>query len=324
MEKDLDSYVKLLNTNDSKEELEDWTAQSELEIIRLNAQVSNLTNQLKEQTQLLALMEEKGVKDYYPNDADARKMKSLDGFIPGYNVQMGVDSKHMMITSDFVSMDGGDQKLLEKNVEASKEQIGVYPDIALADKGYATTSEMIAVEANEVTECVVAMPETAEMKKEALGVTFEYNEQENCFYCANGEKLVHKREKTIKGEIISVYKVTKNPCKKCSLFGVCTKDKTGGRRVEVKSDFKEMLEFRRRSKTKEFAQKYERRKPMIEHVFGTIKIWMGKIPLLLTTKKKVQIEIDLYATCYNLRRLFNVCPMSELLKKLDNYVFLMA
>ena len=48
-------------------------------------------------------------------------------------------------------------------------------------------------------------------------------------------------------------------------------------------------------------------------------IWMGKVPLLLTTKRKVQIEIDLYATCYNLRHLFNVCPMSELLKKLDKY-----
>ena len=46
---------------------------------------------------------------------------------------------------------------------------------------------------------------------------------------------------------------------------------------------------------------------------------MGKVPLLLTTKRKVQIEIDLYSTCYNLRRLFNVCPMSELLKKLDKY-----
>ena len=46
---------------------------------------------------------------------------------------------------------------------------------------------------------------------------------------------------------------------------------------------------------------------------------MGKVPLLLTTKRKVQIEIDLYATCYNLRHLFNVCPMSELLKKLDKY-----
>ena len=103
------------------------------------------------------------------------------------------------------------------------------------------------------------------------------------------------------------------------MFGVCTKDKTGGRRVEVRSNFKEMIEFRRRSKTKEFVQKFQRRKAIIEHVFGTIKIWMGKVPLLLTTKRKVQIEIDLYATCYNLRRLFNVCPMSELLKKLDKY-----
>jgi len=246
-------------------------------------------------------------------------MKSLDGYMPGYNVQMGVDSKNMMITSDFVSLDGGDQKLLRQNIEASKEQIGIYPDTALADKGYATTSEMMDVEANGFTECIVAMPETTEMRKEALGVTFEYNQELDCFQCAKGEKLVRKFEKTKNEECITIYQVTKNPCKNCSLFGVCTKDKTHGRRVEVRSNFKEMMEFRRRSKTEEYIQKFQRRKAIIEHVFGTIKTWMGKIPLLLTTKKKVQIEVDLYATCYNLRRLFNICPMSELLNKLDKY-----
>ena len=319
MEKDLESYIKLLDSNDNKASLEDSATVSELEIIRLNAQIETLTNQLNEQAQLVALMEEKGIKDYYPNDSDARMMKSLEGYLPGYNVQIGVDSKHMMITSDFVSMDGGDQHLLHKNVEASKEQLGVYPDTALADKGYATTDQMTAVETNGVTQCIVAMPETAEMKKEELGVTFQYDQSSDCFYCAKGEKLSHKREKIIKGETITIYQVTKNPCKKCSLFGVCTKDGAQGRRVEVKSNFMEMMEFRRRSKTEEYIQKFKRRKAIIEHVFGTIKTWMGKIPLLLTTKKKVQIEIDLYATCYNLRRLFNVCPMPELLKKLDKY-----
>jgi len=319
MEKDLESYVKLLDSNDCKENQEDLATAPELEVIRLNAQIAHLTNQLNEQTQLLALMEEKGIKDYYSNDADARKMKSLDGYMPGYNVQMGVDSKNMMITSDFVSLDGGDQKLLRQNIEASKEQIGIYPDTALADKGYATTSEMMDVEANGFTECIVAMPETTEMRKEALGVTFEYNQELDCFQCAKGEKLVRKFEKTKNEECITIYQVTKNPCKNCSLFGVCTKDKTHGRRVEVRSNFKEMMEFRRRSKTEEYIQKFQRRKAIIEHVFGTIKTWMGKIPLLLTTKKKVQIEVDLYATCYNLRRLFNICPMSELLNKLDKY-----
>ena len=74
---------------------------------------------------------------------------------------------------------------------------------------------MIAVEANGVTECIVAMPETVEMKKEALGVAFDYDQQSDCFYCTKGEKLVYKREKAKNGEIISIYQVTKNPCKNC-------------------------------------------------------------------------------------------------------------
>jgi Transposase and inactivated derivatives len=318
MESHIESYLELLNTNDRKEESDEQSPEADLEVLRLKAQIETLTNQLKEQNDLLSLMEKQESKELYPNDPDARKMKTLEGYIPGYNVQIGVDSEHMMITSDFVSTDSNDQRLLSKNVESSKEQIEIYPSAALADKGYATTDEITAVEANEQTTCFVAIPETAAMKKEAKGITFNYDEQEDCFYCTQGQKLIHVQDsKDRNGQPVAIYNVRRNPCKICSLFGICTKNSQHGKKLEVKNNAKKMIEYRNRSKSEQYTQMLVRRKAIIEHVFGTIKIWMGKIPLLLKTKTKVQIEIDLYATCYNLRRLFNVCPMSELLHKLE-------
>jgi len=44
----------------------------------------------------------------------------------------------------------------------------------------------------------------------------------------------------------------------------------------------------------------------VEHVFGVLKCWMGKIPLLLRGKEKVQTEINLYTTAYNLKRLIKL------------------
>ncbi len=45
---------------------------------------------------------------------------------------------------------------------------------------------------------------------------------------------------------------------------------------------------------------------MVEHVFGTIKLYMGAIPLLLRGIEKVAIEIDLYVQAYNFKRLLNL------------------
>jgi hypothetical protein len=53
--------------------------------------------------------------------------------------------------------------------------------------------------------------------------------------------------------------------------------------------------------------------------FGTMKYLMGQIPILLREKEKVQTEMDLYSTAYNLIRLRNVEPVSILLKKLAKW-----
>ncbi len=60
------------------------------------------------------------------------------------------------------------------------------------------------------------------------------------------------------------------------------------------------------------------RKALIEHIFGTLKRWMGKVPILLTSKEKVQIEVDLYVTAYNIRRLISITPVSKMLIRLQN------
>jgi hypothetical protein len=50
-----------------------------------------------------------------------------------------------------------------------------------------------------------------------------------------------------------------------------------------------------------------------------MKYLMGQIPILLRGKEKVQIEMDLYSTAYNLIRLRNVETVSILLEKLKKW-----
>jgi len=63
----------------------------------------------------------------------------------------------------------------------------------------------------------------------------------------------------------------------------------------------------------------KQRKTIVEHPYGAIKMIMGKFCFLLRKKHKVQIEVDLYSTVYNLKRLINIENMQDLLKKVEKY-----
>ena len=58
-------------------------------------------------------------------------------------------------------------------------------------------------------------------------------------------------------------------------------------------------------------EKLSKRSATVEHPFATMKYYMGQIPILLKGKRKVQIEMELYAIGYNLKRYFNLLTKSK-------------
>jgi len=66
------------------------------------------------------------------------------------------------------------------------------------------------------------------------------------------------------------------------------------------------------------------RKCLAEHPFGTIKLWGGKLPLLLRGLPKVAIEINLFTTACNLRRLFNCATWETLTEQVTSYSWKLA
>ena len=63
----------------------------------------------------------------------------------------------------------------------------------------------------------------------------------------------------------------------------------------------------------------ERRKAWVEHPFGTLKLWMGKNPLKLRGKHKVQTEINLYTIAYNFKRLIKIDYNEQIKTKIKRY-----
>jgi hypothetical protein len=51
----------------------------------------------------------------------------------------------------------------------------------------------------------------------------------------------------------------------------------------------------------------------VEHVFGTIKFWMGSAHLLMKGLANVSTEISLHCLAYNMRRVMSILGISEML-----------
>lgn len=57
------------------------------------------------------------------------------------------------------------------------------------------------------------------------------------------------------------------------------------------------------------------RETLVDHPFGALKYRMGQMLPLLRGKEKIQAEIDLYATCCNLKRVTNIQNIQVLLQQ---------
>ena len=60
----------------------------------------------------------------------------------------------------------------------------------------------------------------------------------------------------------------------------------------------------------------KRRRCTVEHVFGTLKFWMGSAHFLMKTIKHVRTEMSLHVLSYNLRRVMSILGVDGLMKAL--------
>jgi hypothetical protein len=56
------------------------------------------------------------------------------------------------------------------------------------------------------------------------------------------------------------------------------------------------------------------RRQTVEHVFGTLKAWMGSTHFLTRTLPKVQTEMSLQVLAYNLKRAMKIIGAGPLMK----------
>ena len=314
-EKEIERYLAQLNENDAIEnEQESMLSMSE----ELKDKITFLQQQIEEMEVRKNTLEAAGAEWLSPTDPDAKLMKSKDGFMPAYNIQSTSDNDtHFMLTCEVTDYPN-DFHSLEENANTLKAQLDIIPETYLADGGYANEEDIQSLE-KEGIECIVPFQSKNERKKieQANGIYFTYDQTNDYFICSQRKKLL-LIEKNCKKRQHLFNKYQCKQCGECPVRQHCTKSKKG-RIIQRRVDGEWLKAYKEKLKTTEFREKFKQRKCVVEHPFGTMKYLMGQIPILLRGKEKVQVEMDLYSTAYNLIRLKNTELDPVLLAKLEKW-----
>jgi len=314
---------KYLDNIDEIDNLEDQLQEEKEGKRELQEKFEKLENNKKKLKKASTLLKTSDKKFVAPNDPDASLMSSHNGKEPCYNIQTSVDGKYNIIATAEVSTDENDIELLEEDYKAINDQLEIEPEEIEADTGYGNTIQIKEIEKQTQTKCYIPLKQPNSKKKDKENnIEFKYDEESDEYVCPQGKKLkLYQRNKKHRKQTYNRYKCF--DCQGCPIRKKCTRSKTG-RTIIRNINQKWIEQYKASLETKDARDKIKERKALVEHPFGTIKLMMGKHCFLLTTRQKVQIEVDIYSTVYNLKRLFNIEGMDRIREQINAYKWKIA
>lgn len=308
IDESIERYLNALDTADRTQpaDLEARTTHLQEKLVKLKKQMHYLRDieqQLKQQPD----------KQLSQTDPDARSMATSGrgtGMV-GYNVQTAVDTKHHLIVAHEVTNLGHDRTQLSKMALQSREALGSEDMEVIADRGYFKGPEILKCVEAGITPSV---PKTMTSDNKAKGLydkrDFVYIEADNEYRCPAGNRLIYHHSSMEDGMKINSYYTS--ACHHCELKAQCT---TGKERRVRRWEHEGVLDAMQ-NRLDRNPGKMKQRRCTVEHVFGTLKFWMGSAHFLMKTLKHVGTEMSLHVLAYNLRRVINILGVEKLMRSI--------
>jgi transposase len=139
-----------------------------------------------------------------------------------------------------------------------------------------------------------------------LDCAYIYQPETNTHRCPAGEQLIWRYTTVENGLTLSRY--WSSNCGACALKAICTPSKQ--RRI-TRWEHEAVIDAMQR-RLDEMPDAMRVRRSIVEHVFGTIKHWMGRDDFLTRRRPKVATEMSLHVLAYNLKRAVAVLGTSAL------------
>ena len=306
IEESIHRYLSALETADRTQ-----PADVEAKTERLREKISTLREQMRRMDAIRNELKHQPDQQMSLTDPDARSMisQAKGTGVVGYNVQAVVEAKHHLIVTHEVTNIGSDRAQLTKMGTAAKAAMGKQRLQAVADRGYLSGPEIKACTEAAITP-MVPKPMTSNAKAEGRfnKTDFIYIAKDDQYQCPAGERAIHRFTTVEHG--MTLHKYWSSACPRCPLKRQCTS--SSYRRI-TRWEHEAVLEaMQRRLDRKPETMTLRRR--TIEHVFGTLKHWMGSTHFLMRGLEHVGTEMCLHVLAYNFKRLITLLGMAKLMR----------
>ena len=305
IEQSIQRYLDALETADRTQ-----PAEVEVKTKRLKEKVELLRLQMQKLEQVQEQLKQQPDGQISTVDPDSRVMISKGQGVVGYNVQAAVDTQNHLIVAHEVTNIGNDRAQLSKMGKAAQHQMAADNLQALADRGYFNGPEIKACEDAGI-EAFVPKPLTSNAKADGRfdKSDFVYLSETDEYRCPANEIAIH-RFNTVERSGLNVRVYWSSACIGCHRKSECTTSQY--RRIR-RWEHEEVLErMQERLNTQTDAMTVRRR--TVEHVFGTLKHWMGSTHFLTKTLAHVGTEMSLHVLAYNFKRVMRILGVKNMMQ----------
>jgi len=242
------------------------------------------------------------------NDPDSRIMKqSDDGYAPSYNLQVSTDSAFGVIVALGVSQRPEDCHELLPALERIEENAGKAPVQIVADGGYTTRENIMAMDEEETD--FIGSFEGRSKKKPMHDFhrdKFIYDLESNTYLCPQGKVLRYRRKDRRVGKENYIYRAKPVDCQSCPFKQKCC-PKTKSRYVARTVDHPAVAAFLEKMKTRKAKEIYKTRGPIAEFSNAWIKSKIGLRAFRLRGLLKVGMEALWACLTYNVQQWIRLC-----------------
>ena len=289
----------------------DPTAVTEARVEHLKQKVETVRAQMQQLKQMGEQMQAAPDGQVSLTDPDARSMATSGHRtgVVGYNVQTAVDAKNHLIVAHEVTNSGSDRSQLSSMGKQTQEAMGVEKLTALADRGYFKGEEILECERAGIS-ALVSKPQTSNNKAKGQfdRRDFRYIAADDEYQCPAGQRAIWRFAAVEHG--MTLYRYWSSACPRCPIKAQCT---TGDYRRITRWEHEEVLEAMQ-ARLDQMPQASRIRRQTVEHVFGTLKAWMGATHFLMKRLRNVSTEMSLHVLAYNLKRAMQILGVVPLMQ----------
>jgi len=306
IEESIQRYLDALETAD-RTQPPDLEAKTE----RLKDKIDGLRRRMRQLDRTKGQLQRQPDGQLSLTDPDARSMTShgkATGVV-GYNVQAAVDAKHHLIVAHEVTNVGSDRAQLSPMAQAARDAMGKTTLKAVADRGYYNAPQIKACHDAGIA-TILPKPMTSNAKAEGRfdKADFVYIARDDEYECPAGQRAIYRFSREENGLLLRRY--WSSACPQCPMKAQCTP--SDYRRIS-RWEHEAVLEaVQRRLDKQPYAMTLRRR--TVEHVFGTLKHWMGSTHFLTRTLANVSTEMSLHVLAYNLKRVMSILGIRKTMK----------